>query len=115
MQITAAPGLAKPREWAATGFDARFVEHGAPKLEDHGGYANDADAYRAVLASPNLAIIEDSFLAAGGGPPNDKVGIGDQFTVQDEATRSIARLHRRRDHEARCREQRRAVRYDRGP
>ena len=86
VQITAAPGLAKPREWAATGFDARFVEHGAPKLQDRGGYASDADAYKAVLASRNLAMIEDSFLAAGSGPPNGKVGLGDKITVQDEAT-----------------------------
>jgi len=86
VQVTAAPGLAKPREWAATGFDARFVAHGAPKLQDRGGYATDADAYNAVLASPDLAMIEESFLAAGGGPPNGKVGLGDKVTLQDEAT-----------------------------
>jgi putative ABC transport system permease protein len=86
VQINDAPGLTEPREWPATGYDERFVEHGAPKLDDAGGYGSDAEAYRAVLASPNLAIIEDSFLAAGGGPPNGKVGLGDTFTVQDEAT-----------------------------
>ncbi len=85
-QITAAPGLTQPREWTATGFDQRFVDHGAPKLDDHGAYANDAAAYRAVLASPHLALVENSFLASGGGPPHNQVSIGDRFTVQDEAT-----------------------------
>ncbi|HEV7524185.1 MAG TPA: FtsX-like permease family protein [Acidimicrobiia bacterium] len=86
VQVTSAPGLTGSREWAATGFDARFISHGAPKLNDDGTYPNDAAAYRAVLASPNLAIIEESFLASGGGPPRQQVGLGDHFTVQDEAS-----------------------------
>jgi len=86
VQITSAPGLHESREWTATGFDSRFVDHGAPKLDDDGRYASDADAYRAVLASPDLAIVESSFLASGGGPPHDVVGIGDRFTAQDEAS-----------------------------
>jgi putative ABC transport system permease protein len=86
VQITSAPGLTGPREWAATGYDPRFVDHGAPKLHDRGRYATDAAAYRAVLASPDLAIVEASFLASGGGPPHDLVGLGDRFTAQDEAS-----------------------------
>jgi putative ABC transport system permease protein len=86
VQITAAPGLTQPREWTATGYDQRFVDHGAPKLDDRGSYASDAAAYRAVLAAPGLAIVEASFLASGGGPPSDVVGIGDRFTTQDEAS-----------------------------
>lgn len=90
VQITAAPGLTQPREWTATGYDARFVDHGAPKLHDRSGYGSDAAAYRAVLASTNLAIVESSFLASGGGPPHNQVGIGDKFTAQDETSgRSI--------------------------
>jgi putative ABC transport system permease protein len=86
VQIVAAPGLTKAREWTATGFDARFVDHGAPKLDDNGSYADDAAAYRAVLESPGLAIVESSFLESGGGPPSAVVHIGDHFTAQDEAT-----------------------------
>jgi len=86
VQVVAAPGLTQVREWAATGFDARFVDHGAPKLDDNGGYATDAAAYRAVLASPDLAIVEASFLASGSGPPHNLVSIGDHVRVQDEAT-----------------------------
>jgi putative ABC transport system permease protein len=86
VQVVAAPGLTRPREWAATAFDARFVEHGAPKLDDAGGYPNDAAAYRAVLASKDLAIIDGAFLSAGGGPPDSAIGLGDKFTVQDETS-----------------------------
>jgi putative ABC transport system permease protein len=86
VQIVAAPGLTKAREWTATGFDTRFVDHGAPKLDDNGSYPNDAAAYRAVLESPGLAIVESSFLESGGGPPSAVVHIGDHFTAEDEAT-----------------------------
>ncbi len=86
VQITAAPGLTQTREWTATGYDQRFVDHGAPKLDDRGRYASDAAAYRAVLAAPDLAIVEATFLASGGGPPRDVVGVGDRFTTQDEAS-----------------------------
>ena len=86
VQVTAAAGLTQPREWAATSFDARFVDHGAPKLKDAGGYPNDAAAYRAVLASSGLAIVDDSFLSSGGGPPTNSIGVGDRFTVQDETS-----------------------------
>ncbi len=85
VQITSAPGLTQPREWSATGYDSQFVDHGAPKLDDKGAYPTDAAAYRAVLTSPNLAIVEASFLASDGSASN-VVKIGDQFTAQDEAS-----------------------------
>jgi putative ABC transport system permease protein len=86
VQVTSAPGLDRPREWAATGFDGNLVVHGAPKLENDGNWGTDEAVYRAVLASSDLAIIDDSFLASGGGPPRQKVGIGDRFTMRDEAS-----------------------------
>jgi len=86
VQVTAAPGLDRPREWDASGFGRTLVDHGAPKLDNDGSYANDEAVYNAVLASPDLAIIDDSFLASGGGPPRQKVGIGDHFTMRDEAS-----------------------------
>lgn len=86
VQVTAAPGLDRPREWAVSGFDTRLVDHGAPKLDDDGSWTSDAAVYRAVLASKDLAIIDDSFLASGGGPPSQKVNIGDHFTMRDEAS-----------------------------
>ena len=86
VEIVAAPGLTESREWAATGYDTRLVDHGAPKLDDRGHFASDAAAYRAVLASPYLAIVEASFLSSGAGPPRKLVGIGDRFTARDEAS-----------------------------
>jgi putative ABC transport system permease protein len=86
VQVTAAPGLDRPREWAASAFNRTLVDHGPPKLDNDGKYTNDVAVYNAVLSSPDLAIIDDSFLASGGGPPRQKVGIGDHFTMRDEAS-----------------------------
>ena len=36
----AAPGLTQSREWTATGYDSRFVDHGAPKLDDNGALSD---------------------------------------------------------------------------
>src|SRR5262249_9278790 len=69
VQVTAAPGLERPREWGASGFDRRLVDHTAPKLDDDGSYGSDTAAYKAVLAAPDLAIIDEQFLSSGGGPP----------------------------------------------
>jgi putative ABC transport system permease protein len=82
-EVVAAPGLDQRRQWDASGFDASFVEHGAPKLDDRGSYPTDTAAWRAVLADPNLAIVDKFFLAGGAGPPRAKVGVGDQFTMLD--------------------------------
>src|SRR5262249_33568963 len=82
-EIVKAPGLGDTREGLLTGFDARFVDHGPPALDDKGAYPSDAAAYRAVLANPNLAIVDKFFLAGRGGPPKTKVAIGQQFTAQD--------------------------------
>jgi putative ABC transport system permease protein len=81
--ITRAPGLDQPRPWNGTGFDASFVRSRPPTLDDRGRYPSDRAAYEAVLADPNLAIIDEFFLAGGAGPPNQQVGIGDTFTVRD--------------------------------
>jgi putative ABC transport system permease protein len=86
MQIVRAPGLRESRGYDMTGFDGRFVDHGAPALDDRASYPTDAAAYRAVLGNPNLAIIDRMFLARGAGPPSESVKIGDQFTVQDPAS-----------------------------
>ncbi len=82
VDVTNAPGLTDSRSWEASGFDAAFVDHGPPALEDRGDAPNDAAAYRAVLADPRLAIVDRYFLA-GNGPPSDNVNVGDEFTVVD--------------------------------
>jgi putative ABC transport system permease protein len=81
--ITRAPGLEQPRPWDGTGFDASFVGSRPPALDDRGEYPTDRAAYEALLADPNLAIIDEFFLAGGAGPPSQALDIGDQFTVRD--------------------------------
>jgi putative ABC transport system permease protein len=81
--VVRAPGLAQPRQWSGTGFDAAFVRSRPPRLDDRGAYSNDRAAYEAVLADPHLAIVDDFFLAGGAGPPSQRVKVGDQFTVRD--------------------------------
>ena len=61
----ASPSRASGR---APRFDGRFVEHGAPELDDHGAYPSDRAAYAAVLANPNLAIVDKFFLVVGQRP-----------------------------------------------
>jgi putative ABC transport system permease protein len=85
-QIVKAADLSDPKEWLITGYDSRFVDHGPPALDDKGDYPTDAAAYRAVLANPNLAIVDKFFLAGRGGPPHAKVEIGQQFSAQDPVT-----------------------------
>ncbi|HWS45258.1 MAG TPA: FtsX-like permease family protein, partial [Acidimicrobiia bacterium] len=85
-QVVQAPGLTDTREWPITGYDSRFVDHGAPALDDHGAYPSDAAAYRALLTNPSLAIVDKFFLAGRAGPPRTNVKIGDRFTVQDPVT-----------------------------
>jgi putative ABC transport system permease protein len=83
VDIVEAPGLTESRMLEASGFDAAFIDHVAPVLDDRGTYPSDDAVYRAVLADPNLAIIENFFLASRGGPPAESVEVGDRFTVSD--------------------------------
>jgi putative ABC transport system permease protein len=83
IEVTAAPGLNETRPWNASGYDHAFVQHGPPALDDPGTYANDVAAYQAVLDDPNLAIIDQFFLAGRAGPPEQSVDVGDRFTVAD--------------------------------
>ncbi len=83
IDVTNAPGLTETRPWEASAFDSVFVDHGPPALDDRGTAPSDAAAYRAVLANPDLAIIDKFFLAGRGGPPRQNVDIGDRFTIAD--------------------------------
>lgn len=77
------PGDAEPTSWPMSGFDESLIEHGPPILDDRGTYPTDEAAYRAVLADPGLAIVDDFFLAEGAGPPATRLKIGDEFTISD--------------------------------
>lgn len=69
--------------WALTGFDERFVEGGPPALDEWlPGLGDEDDVWRAVLADPGLAIVDDFFLQ-GGGPEQRPVEVGDVMQVRD--------------------------------
>ena len=92
LEVVRAPGLARPRAWSGTAFGPVFVQHGAPTLDDRGSYATDRAAYAAVLADPNLAIVDKFFLSSGNGPPAQQISIGDQFTVRDVVSGALRTL-----------------------
>ena len=72
--------LDSPRAWTISGFGVDLLERGTPGLFARDEtYASDADAYRAVLADPALAIVPEDFLVAGIGEA--ALGVGDRFTV----------------------------------
>jgi putative ABC transport system permease protein len=68
--------------WPLTGFDDSLIQMGPPKLDDRGTYANDLEAWSAVLSDPGLIIADPQFLATGG-PPGFQVKVGDQLTAID--------------------------------
>ncbi|MEY2422744.1 MAG: putative transport system permease protein [Acidimicrobiaceae bacterium] len=69
-----------------TGFDESLLARGVPKLSSRDSqYASDLDAWRAVLASPELVIVPSDFLTVGGGPPSSSVELGEHITLVDPA------------------------------
>jgi putative ABC transport system permease protein len=72
-----------------TGFDRSLVDQGQPKLETRApAYADDAAAFRAVLADPGLIIVNQGFgmRSQGGGPPEANLAPGDKVTLVNPAT-----------------------------
>jgi putative ABC transport system permease protein len=83
---------AEPRGWTLTGFDEDLVAGGVPALSDRDpAFGDDAAAYAAVLADPELAIVPDGFLQDGG-PSSDRVRVGDTVEVLDPVTGSVHTL-----------------------
>ena len=78
--------MSKPAFWNLTAFDGRFVANGAPALVDRGKYPSEAAAWRAVLADPDLIVVDPSFLQTSGGPPGFEAKIGTTMTVADPQT-----------------------------
>jgi putative ABC transport system permease protein len=71
-----------PRPWRISGIDANLLQRGTPGLlRRDETYASDADAYRAVLDDPTLAIVSDEFLAEG--QSGTALDVGDTFAVMD--------------------------------
>ncbi|MGQ0519963.1 MAG: ABC transporter permease [Actinomycetota bacterium] len=76
-----------PVPWPVAGFGDDFVDLGPPALDERPArYGTDVEAYRAVLADPGLIIVDEFFLQAGGGPPEDAVELGDEIRIDDPAS-----------------------------
>jgi putative ABC transport system permease protein len=77
--------LDAPRDWTVTGFDAALLARGVPAAlaSRDPAYPTDADAYRAVLGDPTLAVVPEGFLAGMGATV---IGVGDTVTALDPAT-----------------------------
>lgn len=70
------------KRWPVTGFDADLLT-GPPTIDDLGTYPNADAAWRAVLADPDLVIVDDLFLATPGGPQTGTPRVGDDVIVID--------------------------------
>jgi putative ABC transport system permease protein len=69
------------------GFDSSLLDRGAPHLTLRDArFATDEAAWRAVLASPDLAIVPGGFLSSGGGPPRRTIDLGTRLTLIDPAS-----------------------------
>jgi putative ABC transport system permease protein len=72
--------------WNLTAYGHDFVDNGPPRLEKRGNYPTDLAAWRAVLANPNLIIVDPAFLQNSGGPANFVAKVGSKLDVQDPTT-----------------------------
>ena len=80
------PESGDPEFWSVSGFDEGFLEHGQPKLSERDAdYASDREAYEAVLADPELAVVP-SFFLQGGGPPESTLEPGQTVTMIEPGT-----------------------------
>jgi putative ABC transport system permease protein len=77
------PNSTEKHRWPVTAFDDALLYIDPPVLEDRGAYADDREAWIAVLSDPSLIIADPMFLQGGGGPPNFELEIGDRLSVTD--------------------------------
>jgi len=81
------------RPWAITGVDEQLLARGTPELGSRDRrFANDEEAWKAVLADPSLAVVSEFFLQEQGGAPRTLLDVGDRFTVADRSTLATQEL-----------------------
>jgi putative ABC transport system permease protein len=74
----------EPTWWSMIGVDERLVELGPPALASWlPELGTEAEVWAAVLADPTLAVVPDFFLQSGGGPPSDRVRLGEEVVAID--------------------------------
>ena len=72
--------------WPVAGFDRTLPDGGAPGLAkwDRKAYPAEDDVWRLVAGDPNLIIIHEFFLqAGGGGPPQPAPEVGSKLAMRD--------------------------------
>ena len=74
-----------PQHWPVSGFGEDLLA-APPALKDRGPYPDDAAAWAAVAADPDLIILDEFFLASGGGPPTGTPDPGDTYVIRDPVT-----------------------------
>ena len=78
------PSMDDPVRWPATGITADFIAESAPKLSMIADGFEDAGAvWEEIVENPETMIVSQGFLQAGGGPPENIVGIGEEVDVTD--------------------------------
>jgi putative ABC transport system permease protein len=81
------PGRTLADSGPLTGFDESLLARGVPALVHRDPrYADDAEAWRAVLQDPSLAIVPAGLVSRGGGPARSTIGVGERITVIDPAS-----------------------------
>ena len=71
-----------PTGWPVTGFGPELAA-APPTLVDLGSYATNEAAWQAVADDPTLIIVDNNFLATGGGPPSNPADIGETVVITD--------------------------------
>ena len=71
-----------PTGWPVTGFGPELAAS-PPILVDTGSYPTNEAAWQAVADDPSLIIVDNNFLAVGGGPPSNPADIGETVVITD--------------------------------
>jgi putative ABC transport system permease protein len=73
-----------PTFWPLSGIDERLLELGPPQLTSWDPtIGGEAEVWQAVAEDPTLAVVPDWFLQTGGGPPSDRMRVGDRIDLLD--------------------------------
>jgi putative ABC transport system permease protein len=79
--------------WGLGGIDGSFVDGGPPSLQEFlPKFGSEEGAWRALLTDPSLVIVDEFFLARGGGPPASNVRLGETITLRDPVSGTVRPL-----------------------
>lgn len=88
-----APISSEPTTWPMSGFDRSLLDRGQPALASHlPRFDSELDTWEAVLDAEDLAIVSDFFLQEGGGPPEERVHLGEVIVATNPITGDTRRF-----------------------